>query len=193
MKLKIFLVGILILLMISIPTQAGVTVDKTVIDIVAGDSFTMSYQLTYSGKGTMCYVTTTITPDSEGINLTYNSSFVLTSTPMVFNILVNTSMRLVPQPYIITTTFEIESQPASAVRRHNHRVSSPVVVIPSVDDTTPPVDDTNTTIPPVIVIPLHIDEPSGEWNPLYSVAIAIVAIAILTLLFLLAKKKRNKK
>jgi len=193
MKLKLFLVGILILLMISIPTQAGVTTDKTIIDIVAGDSFTMSYQLTYSGKDTMCYVTTTIAPDSEGINLTYSSSFILTSTPMVFNILVNTSMRLVPQPYIITTTFEIESQPAPTVRRHRHITSSPVVVIPSVNDTTPPVDDTNTTIPPVIIIPLHIDELPSEWNPLYYLFIAIAIIIVITLLFLLAKKKRNKK
>jgi hypothetical protein len=189
MKLKLFLVGILILLMISIPTHAGVTVDKTIIDIVAGDSFTIRYQLTYSGKDTMCYVSTTITPDGDGINLTYNSSFLLTSTTPSFDIVMKTNIRLAPQSYILTTTFDIE-QPTPVSRSHHHTVvASPVVVIPPV---TPPVDDVDDSIPPII-IPVYIDETPNEWNPLYSVAIAIVAIIVITLLFLMIKKKRKKK
>ena len=193
MKSKLFLVGILILLMISIPTQAGVTTNTTTFDIVAGDSYVIRYQLTYTGKDTMCYVTTFITPDSLGINLTYNSSFLLTSHTTSFNILMKTSISLAPQSYILTTTFNTEQLPESVSRGHYHAsVASSVVVIPPENTTIPPVNNTNNSIPPII-IPVHIVETPNEWNPLYYVVIAIVAIIVITLLFLMIKKKRNKK
>jgi len=163
-------------------TSAGVTVDKTIVNVTAGDSFILTYTVT--GSTSDCFVTVNITPDDEGFQLSYDNQFKLPST---FVLYINTSMLLVPGTYYITTTFSTESFSSPKVsRRINHvtEAESQVPIVP-VNETPKSEPDKNETLLPG-------NEPvKSEFPCLYTFIIVIIFVSVL-LLFIVRKKQKGK-
>ena len=179
--LSLILISLLFFVSLS---SAGITVDKTTVNITAGDSFILLYNIT--GSSSNCFVSVSITPDPEGFSLSYINSFKLPST---FVLRVNTSMLLSPGTYYITTTFSTDDIPSPKVSRHTHHVTpteSPVPVIP-VNVTQPAENETsqNTTLPP------GNSPVKSEFPCLYVFIIIIISISVL-LLCIVRKKQKGK-
>ena len=83
------------------------------IDLVGGDSVQVNISINWSGShSASCELTTNITPDGEGINITYSKNN-FTMAPGSENkiiMYVNTSMALMPGIYIITTNVFTETE-----------------------------------------------------------------------------------
>ena len=176
------LLSILLILSLSVLAQAGVVVDKTSIDIVAGDDVVLVYTL--SGPSSICHVMVNITPDPIGFNLMYAPVVVV---PGVLIVYLNTSMALVPGSYSLTAIFDVEQGTTPYVSRRVHHAH----VFPPVDEENgtvpviPPVDE-NETMPPLILPPEH--EPCDlSW--LY---ILLIVIVVSVLLFIIVRKHKKK-
>jgi hypothetical protein len=181
--LSLILISLLFFVSLS---SAGVTVDKTTVNITAGDSFVLVYNVTDSSSN--CFVSVEITPDSEGFLLSYVDSFKLPST---FVLRVNTSMLLVPGTYYITTTFSTDSPSSPKVSRHTHYSAQPETPVPAipVNETPPsePEPDKNDTLLPG-------NEPvKSEFPCLYVFIIVIILVSVLLLIIVRKKLKGNVK
>ena len=177
------------LLLFAVPIHANsITTDLTPFDIVAGDSVDVNFTIDYTdSKDTTCYVSTSISPDGDGIYLTYNHTFILKShTTTLYNIHVDTNISLIPGTYNLTTTFQTEGE--EPVIRHVHTSSQGnVIPIPPINETTHP--EENETIPPIIVPPSSSQGNQFDWW--WIILIIIIIIGIILLFFYIRKRSEK--
>jgi hypothetical protein len=181
-KSRTTILSILILLSFSVLAQAGVVVDKTSVDIVAGDDIILVYTL--SGSSSLCHVSVNITPDPVGFNLTYNPVVIC---PGILYLYLNTSMALAPGVYSLTVIFESEQGDAPHVSRrvHHTHIIPPVVVDNETDPVIPPVEE-NETKPPLILPP---EQEPCDYLWFY---ILLFVIGVSILLFFVVRKHKKK-
>jgi hypothetical protein len=194
---SIGIVAILITMLVATSMSSStptVTSLSTTINIVAGNNTYRNITIENDASTTaQISYTTSITPDSNGINISYSipSPYTIKGNEhLIIKMLIDTSLALKPGTYEITTNFYTETPPATPSRSvHYHWVAE--TPVPPINETTPPVDNTpedNETIIPLILP----NDTSNVDNPFWIVLLGIV-IVISLLLSIAIVSKRNKR
>jgi len=180
-------------------TELEVYPETVEIDLIGGDSVEVNVTISWSGRySASCELTTHIEPDGEGINITYsrNNFTIEPSSENDIVMFINTSLSLVPGTYIITTNVDVEMEvPPKEKDKGNGGGGgphwSPGYYIPlELEDEEPEDEESedeeefNDTInykADVKVIPF----------PFWILGIALFAIFVIMLLYLISKKKKR--
>jgi len=204
------IISITILILIIAPTTMAVEITPETIDInlVGGNVTTKEIEIknteSYSIK---CKLSTIISPDDIGINVTYSKSKFTIQPHSIYTLemIINTSIMLEPNIYTINTTIEFidekktddtqgdSSDDGSSSSDHT---DIPDVIIPDVTDDIPEEeeipedeeeipDDNNITITPD-------KTDKHDYSKTIFLIIIIVLALILTLIFVIKMKKRKK-
>ena len=76
------------------------------LDLVGGDTVTNQITITWRGEAPVVgFIETNITPDAEGITVTYseNPVILIPNTPKTVDMIINVAINIMPDNYIITT------------------------------------------------------------------------------------------
>jgi len=194
---SIGIIAILITMLVATSMSSAtltVTSLSTTINIVAGNNTYRNITIENDASTTaQISYTTSITPDSNGINISYSipSPYTIKGNEhLIIKLLIDTSLALKPGTYEITTNFYTETPPATPTRSvHYHWVAE--APVPPINETTPPVipPEDNETIPPLILPPGHTQNVD---NPFWLIILGIVII-ISILLSIAIVSKRNKR
>ena len=202
---KLFVSGICLLICLvstyTISAEIGPTNES--VGLIAGDSCTRNITVTNTfNKAVNVQITTTISPDGEGINITYNplTTFHLSKGETItIEMLINTSFSLMAQTYVINTTFFYESESGEEEGTHEYKTHVYPPKPPKDDDddiVDPPQNDTsnettddkpdNSTddIPPV--------KPKDDDDYLWLISIPIALAGILGSLYYFKKRRTRE-
>lgn len=89
--------------------SAGITVapDTIELDLIGGDTITLPFNITWDGKTAVVgFIETTITPDGEGINISYSEGTIIILFPnekKPVDMTISAAINLAPGNYTITT------------------------------------------------------------------------------------------
>ena len=184
-----------------VPAKADFVISQTdyTKNLIAGMRITqnITFEFQTSNLNTISgfHITTTVVPDSLGIDVTYSNMPKMLLSNMVYTIQmhINTSMLLAPGQYIITSTVYADQETPAPIRRHVHASSgNPVIPPPSDNPTDNPTpgeeqNETNDTILPII--PPPAEQPS-YWLPI--IMFAFIAFCIILLIFLILRKRKKE-
>ena len=201
---KLFVSGIclLICLVSTYTISAEVEPTNELVRLIAGDSCTRNITVTNTfNKAVNVQITTTISPDGEGINITYKPMTIFHLSKWettTIEMLINTSFSLMPQTYIIETTFFYESEAGEEEGTHEYKthVYPPTppeddnIVDPSQNDTSNETtndksDNSTDDTPPV-------NKQKDDNNYLWLIAIPIALTGILGSLYYFKKRRTRK-
>lgn len=180
---------ILTLLLLASTAQANFTIQNPTItiDLVAGSSITRNITFRYTGRSTQpLAVETTITPDGDGIEVTYSDipTTVSPNTDYTIKMKIVSSFYLKPGEYIITTKLSSSETPTGG-----EPAQRATIIVPHGESgveyyPTPPPDD-------------PYNPPQPQSSPYKSgfnwlLAIAVIIGVIITLLALFLRRRKHK-
>lgn len=105
---KCYLMMAVMLLLFSGVASADIEINPSTIDLnlIGGDTVTKQITITWKGEvAVVGFIETTITPDGEGINVTYSEDPVILypNTPNTIDMTIATAINIIPSKYVITT------------------------------------------------------------------------------------------
>lgn len=171
------------------------------IDLIGGDSVQINISINWSGShSASCELTTNITPDGEGINITYSKNN-FTMAPGSENkiiMYINTSMALMPGIYIITTNVfaETEEQEPSGNGDDAYVPWEDVIPPPGPDVPDEPDDEEPDDDEEIDEDEDDDDDDEGTTDkdediPLYTFWILGIILFVIMLLYLINRKKKR--
>ena len=202
-KRRLVLLSIVAVLMIipSSTVSANLILSDTSFEVslIGGDGVTENITIknTYSSQISV-FIDTNIIPDGDGFNVTYSTGpkFILNSseTKMV-TMYINTSPLLMPEVYIITSTFNYETEVVefTPLPTKSHRHAIGVIVDTTENNSFTPID--NNTIPPKNETPPpvgHNDLPESPNYFWFWFILMFICIIISVLLLVIVRKKHKE-
>ena len=189
MRKEIIILIILFFVSTSTLANAGVSVDKTSIDCIAGETIVLDYTITGTGPGSISF---NITPDSIGFNITCNNSFIA---PLLVPVVIKTNPFLMPGSYNITATITTEYESTPVVHHTTHHVTVIPPVEPIVINTTPsipvpPVNLTRPALPPPTIINPSDDNALIKFIVLLSIIILLPFMVLFVYIYWRTHKKK---
>ena len=190
-KVIITICVLLFLLCLSV-VGAGVEAVSTSIELTSGCSYTKNITVDNTlNKDLKVHISTEISPDGEGITITYHptSPFVLKKkSNITIEMTIETSILLMPQQYIIETSFYEDYS-----YKTSKKYSPSSVVITEEDNGTDnetelPDDEVNDTEDEVFVADVVIGNNDGY---IWLVLLSVIVVAVVSLLFYFRKKKED--
>lgn len=198
-KILSFTICTLLFLSCLYVVDAGVETVSTSVDLVASSTCTIDIILNNPTNNDLeLYISTEILPDSEGITITYNPSspFILSKeSTIIVEMTIDTNISLVPQQYIIETTFLYDDYYSYETIDYSHLST---IDNKDIDDEAPlPDDETDETDDEVDetdnnVLVASVIVGNHNWYK-WLIFPAIILVAIISLLYYFIKKKENEK
>lgn len=111
MKSKIIVISLALIFLASVSSaQISVNPSKLHLDMVSGDTYEENITINWDGDSQCVgYITTEITPDGEGITVTYDENpIILDPGDNEVEMIVETDVALSPDNYTITTSVEVQ-------------------------------------------------------------------------------------
>lgn len=195
-----YIVPLIILMMLfSLLISADeVNISNTVpVNLTAGSSQSVILTITYTGtEPVTCTMSYLISPDDEGFNITYNPpTFALSqNTNQTVEMIINTSLMLVPLTYTITTL-------VTATTEYNQPIAPDDIHISTTPpDDTPPDDVPDETpddtepddLQDDIIDTLPDETKTSLINYLPQILLILAIVGIITLLIYRRRRKNDK-
>ena len=210
-KIAIFLIIFMLVLMnmtLSVSGEIMISGPETItLNMIGGDNITRNITITFPCDNPSSFsISTNVTPDGYGLNITYNYDFpedIIKDVEYVIKMFINASIHIAPNNYSIITVFYCECQTSPAGNGDNggggwdHSGSQYWEPVDPSSGYTPEDLPTPDTLPDETELKDPDDEvddePQKPFFFIYPLAFCIIILFLIFLIYLYKKKGVEKK